>query len=158
MDKSILAANIAKAKNPRTSRSSARCSRRADRLHAAQDDPAFKKAVDDSIKRQIKRTARWPRLYDKWFMQPIPPNVNLKMPMSDAAPRQPGPTQRQTDGRLRQEVKGSCSMVSPGRPCIGARGVFLHIIYKGLSMSWDWQVFCEDTITREATQSCFAQG
>ncbi len=25
-------------------------------------------------------------------------------------------------------------------------------------MSWDWQVFCEDTITREATQSCFGQG
>jgi glutamate/aspartate transport system permease protein len=25
-------------------------------------------------------------------------------------------------------------------------------------MSWDWQVFCEDTITREATQGCFGQG
>lgn len=25
-------------------------------------------------------------------------------------------------------------------------------------MSWDWQVFCEDTITREATPSCFGQG
>ncbi|MEN9905495.1 MAG: hypothetical protein RLZZ555_2060 [Pseudomonadota bacterium] len=25
-------------------------------------------------------------------------------------------------------------------------------------MSWDWQVFCEDTITRESTQSCFGQG
>ena len=25
-------------------------------------------------------------------------------------------------------------------------------------MSWDWQVFCEDTITREAAQSCFGQG
>ena len=25
-------------------------------------------------------------------------------------------------------------------------------------MSWDWQVFCEDIITREATQSCFGQG
>lgn len=25
-------------------------------------------------------------------------------------------------------------------------------------MSWDWQVFCEDTITREAGSSCFGQG
>ena len=48
------------------------------------DDPAFKKAVDDSIKRQIK-DGSLAKLYDKWFMQPIPPaNVNLKMPMSDS--------------------------------------------------------------------------
>jgi len=25
-------------------------------------------------------------------------------------------------------------------------------------MAWDWQVFCEDTIMREATESCFGQG
>jgi len=25
-------------------------------------------------------------------------------------------------------------------------------------MSWDWQVFCEDTLTREAGSSCFGQG
>ncbi len=25
-------------------------------------------------------------------------------------------------------------------------------------MSWDWQVFCEDTLTREAVSSCFGQG
>ena len=25
-------------------------------------------------------------------------------------------------------------------------------------MSWEWQVFCEDTMTREATASCFGQG
>ena len=25
-------------------------------------------------------------------------------------------------------------------------------------MSWDWQVFCEDTLTREAGTSCFGQG
>ncbi len=25
-------------------------------------------------------------------------------------------------------------------------------------MSWDWQVFCEDTLTREATQGCFGKG
>jgi len=85
MDKSILAANIAKAKNPGDfkilddvlSVEPIACMLR-------KDDPAFKKAVDDSIKRQIK-DGSLAKLYDKWFMQPIPPaNVNLKMPMSDS--------------------------------------------------------------------------
>ena len=47
-------------------------------------DPACKKAVDDSIKRQIN-DGSLAKLYDKWFMQPIPPaNVNLKMPLTDS--------------------------------------------------------------------------
>ena len=25
-------------------------------------------------------------------------------------------------------------------------------------MSWDWQVFCQDTISQEVGQSCFGQG
>ncbi len=85
MDKSILAANIAKAKNPADfkilddvlSVEPIACMLR-------KDDPAFKKAVDDSIKRQIK-DGSLAKLYDKWFMQPIPPaNVNLKMPLTDS--------------------------------------------------------------------------
>ncbi|MEN9905494.1 MAG: hypothetical protein RLZZ555_2059 [Pseudomonadota bacterium] len=85
MDKSILAANIAKSKSPADfkilnevlSVEPIACMLR-------KDDPAFKQAVDDSIKRQIK-DGSLAKLYDKWFMQPIPPaNVNLKMPMSDS--------------------------------------------------------------------------
>jgi len=85
MDKSILAANIAKAKTPGEfkildevlSVEPIACMLR-------KDDPAFKKAVDDSIRRQIK-DGSLAKLYDKWFMQPIPPaNVNLKMPLSDS--------------------------------------------------------------------------
>ena len=85
MDKSILAANIAKSKNPGDfkildevlSVEPIACMLR-------KDDPAFKKAVDDSIKRQIK-DGSLAKLYDKWFMQPIPPaNVNLKMPLTDS--------------------------------------------------------------------------
>jgi glutamate/aspartate transport system substrate-binding protein len=85
MDKSILAANIAKSKNPADfkilddvlSIEPIACMLR-------KDDPAFKKAVDDSIKRQIK-DGSLAKLYDKWFMQPIPPaNVNLKMPLTDS--------------------------------------------------------------------------
>ena len=85
MDKSILAANIAKSKNPGEfkildevlSVEPIACMLR-------KDDPAFKKAVDDSIKRQIK-DGSLAKLYDKWFMQPIPPaNVNLRMPLTDS--------------------------------------------------------------------------
>jgi glutamate/aspartate transport system substrate-binding protein len=48
------------------------------------DDPAFKKAVDDSIKAMIK-SGEIAKLYDKWFMQPIPPsNTKLNLPASEA--------------------------------------------------------------------------
>jgi glutamate/aspartate transport system substrate-binding protein len=40
------------------------------------DDPAFKKVVDDSI-RAMARSGEVARLYDKWFMQPIPPGNSL---------------------------------------------------------------------------------
>lgn len=46
------------------------------------DDPAFKKVVDDAVVAMIK-DGTVAKLYDKWFMQPIPPkNVNLNLPMS----------------------------------------------------------------------------
>lgn len=85
MDGSILAANISKAKNPADykivgevlSVEPIACMMR-------KDDPAFKKAVDDSIKRQIA-DGSLAKLYDKWFMQPVPPtNVKIGLPMSDA--------------------------------------------------------------------------
>ncbi len=48
------------------------------------DDPAFKKAVDDSIAAQIK-SGDLAKTYDKWFMQPIPPaNTKVGLPASDA--------------------------------------------------------------------------
>ena len=36
------------------------------------DDPAFKKIGDDTIKEMMK-SGEIPKLWDKWFMQPIPP-------------------------------------------------------------------------------------
>ncbi|MDQ0022335.1 hypothetical protein J2X90_000113 [Variovorax paradoxus] len=36
-------------------------------------DPAFKKVVDDSIL-ALAKSGEVSRIYDKWFMQPIPPN------------------------------------------------------------------------------------
>ncbi|RYF67574.1 MAG: transporter substrate-binding domain-containing protein [Comamonadaceae bacterium] len=47
------------------------------------DDPAFKKAVDDSL-RKFMQSGGAEKLYAKWFTQPIPPkNVSLNLPMSD---------------------------------------------------------------------------
>ena len=85
MDGSILAGNISKAKNPADykivgevlSVEPIACMMR-------KDDPAFKKAVDDSIKRQIA-DGSLAKLYDKWFMQPIPPtNTKVGLPLSEA--------------------------------------------------------------------------
>jgi glutamate/aspartate transport system substrate-binding protein len=48
------------------------------------DDPAFKTAVDNSIKAMVK-SGELAKMYDKWFMQPIPPaNTKVGLPLSDA--------------------------------------------------------------------------
>lgn len=45
-------------------------------------DPAFKKAVDDALVATFK-SAKINAIYDKWFLQPIPPkNLNLNFPIS----------------------------------------------------------------------------
>ena len=47
------------------------------------DDPTFKKAVDDSV-RAMAKSGEVARLYDKWFMQPIPPtNTKVGLPASE---------------------------------------------------------------------------
>ena len=85
MDGQILAGNISKAKNPADfkivgdvlSVEPIACMMR-------KDDPAFKKAVDDSIRKMIA-AGDLAKLYDKWFMQPIPPsNTRVGLPLSDA--------------------------------------------------------------------------
>jgi glutamate/aspartate transport system substrate-binding protein len=85
MDASILAANIAKAKNPKDfaivgpelSVEPIACMMR-------KDDPAFAKAVNDSIARQVK-DGSLEKLYTKWMIDPVPPNnVSLNLPLSEA--------------------------------------------------------------------------
>ena len=47
------------------------------------DDPEFKKLVDGTLTRLMK-SGGFTRLYNKWFMSPIPPKgVNLNLPMSE---------------------------------------------------------------------------
>ena len=85
MDGQILAGNISKAKNPADFKIVGEVlSVEPIACMLRKDDPAFKKAVDDSIKRQIA-SGSLAKLYDKWFMQPIPPaNVKIGLPISDA--------------------------------------------------------------------------
>ena len=46
-------------------------------------DPVFKQEVDDVITGMMK-DGEMAKLYDKWFMKPVPPKgVNFNMPMSD---------------------------------------------------------------------------
>ncbi|MGV8803625.1 MAG: transporter substrate-binding domain-containing protein [Polaromonas sp.] len=85
MDASILAANIAKAKNPKDfAIVGPELSVEPIACMVRKDDPAFLKAVDDSIARQVK-DGSLAKLYDKWMVKPVPPNnVSLNLPLSDA--------------------------------------------------------------------------
>ena len=85
MDGSILAANIAKSKNPADFRIVGEVlSVEPIACMLRKDDVAFKKAVDSSIQGLIK-SGDMAKLYDKWFMQPIPPaNTKIGLPLSEA--------------------------------------------------------------------------
>ncbi|HSW08864.1 amino acid ABC transporter substrate-binding protein [Aquabacterium sp.] len=85
MDGQILAGNISKSKNPADFKIVGEVlSVEPIACMLRKDDPAFKKAVDDSIKNQIK-DGSLAKLYDKWFMQAIPPtNTKVGLPLSDA--------------------------------------------------------------------------
>jgi glutamate/aspartate transport system substrate-binding protein len=85
MDGQILAGNISRAKNPADFKIAGEVlSVEPIAAMMRKDDPAFKKAVDDSIKGMIK-SGELAKLYDKWFMQPIPPsNTKVGLPLSEA--------------------------------------------------------------------------
>jgi glutamate/aspartate transport system substrate-binding protein len=85
MDGQILAGNIAKAKNPADFKIVGEVlSVEPIAIMLRKDDPAFKKAVDDSIIAMMK-SGEIAKLYDKWFMQPIPPaNTRVGLPASEA--------------------------------------------------------------------------
>jgi glutamate/aspartate transport system substrate-binding protein len=81
MDGAILAGNIAKAKNPADFKIVGEVlSVEPIAIMMRKDDPNFKKAVDDSIKGMMK-SGDIAKLWDKWFMQPIPP-ANTKVGMA----------------------------------------------------------------------------
>ena len=85
MDGSILAGNIANAKNPADFKIVGEIlSVEPIAIMLRKDDPAFKKLADDTI-RDLAKSGEMEKIYDKWFVQPIPPsNTRVGLPVSDA--------------------------------------------------------------------------
>jgi glutamate/aspartate transport system substrate-binding protein len=85
MDGQILAGLISKSKNPADYAIVGEVlSVEPIAIMYRKDDPAFRKAVDDSV-RNLAKSGEAAKLYDKWFMQPIPPsNTKVGLPASDA--------------------------------------------------------------------------
>lgn len=84
MDGAILAGNISKAKNPADFKIVGEVlSVEPIAIMLRKDDPAFKKAVDDSIKTMMK-SGEIAKVWDKWFMQPIAPS-NTKVGLAVSA-------------------------------------------------------------------------
>jgi len=85
MDGSILAGNIANAKNPSDYRIVGEIiAVEPIAIMIRKDDPSFKKAVDTSIMKMMK-DGTLAKLWDKWFLQPIPPkNARVGLALSES--------------------------------------------------------------------------
>ena len=85
MDGQILAGLVSKSKNPADYKIQAETlSVEPIACMMRKDDPAFKKAVDNSIQAMVK-SGELGKMYDKWFVQAIPPaNTKVGLPLSDA--------------------------------------------------------------------------
>jgi len=83
MDGSILAGNIATAKKPSDFKLVGEVlSVEPIAIMIRKDDPWFKRMADDTVKSMIK-SSEINKLYNKWFMQPIPPkNAKVGLPLS----------------------------------------------------------------------------
>lgn len=72
-DGSVLAGNIATAKNPTDFKIVGEVlSVEPLAIMVRKDDPAFKRIGDDTV-RQLAKSGELGKLWEKWFMQPIPP-------------------------------------------------------------------------------------
>lgn len=85
MDGQILAGNIATAKNPADFKIVGEVlSVEPIAIMIRKDDAAMKKISDDTVKAMIK-SGELAKMYDKWFVQPIPPkNTKVGLPASEA--------------------------------------------------------------------------
>jgi glutamate/aspartate transport system substrate-binding protein len=85
MDGQILAGNIATAKNPADFKIVGEVlSVEPIAIMIRKDDPALKTLADDTVKAMIK-SGELAKMYDKWFVQPIPPkNTRVGLPVSEA--------------------------------------------------------------------------
>jgi glutamate/aspartate transport system substrate-binding protein len=85
MDGQILAGNIATSKSPSDYKIVGETiSVEPIAIMLRKDDPAFKKLADETIRDLIK-SGELARLYDKWFVQPIPPkDIRVGLPATEA--------------------------------------------------------------------------
>jgi len=85
MDDILLSGLVANSKNPGEFHiSSASLGLEPYSLMLRRDDPEFKKLVDDTMT-QLFKSGEIEKIYNKWFMSPIPPkNINLNVPISDS--------------------------------------------------------------------------
>jgi len=83
MDDNILAGNIINAKNPADFKIVGETlSEEPIAIMYRKDDPGFKKVVDNAVTSMMK-SGEIEKLYDKWFLKPIPPrNVSVNMAMT----------------------------------------------------------------------------
>lgn len=84
MDSTILAGNISRAKNPSDFKIVGEVlSVEPIAIMLPKDDPEFKKTVDDGVRTLIK-SGEMNKLWEKWFMKPIPPtNTKVGMPVNE---------------------------------------------------------------------------
>lgn len=85
MDGSILAGNIATSKNPAEFKITGEVlSVEPIAIMMRKDDPWFLKLANDTIASLVK-SGQIDKIYDKWFMQPIPPkNTKVGLPVSES--------------------------------------------------------------------------
>ena len=85
MDGQILAGNIATSKNPADFHIVGEVlSVEPIAIMIRKDDPAFKKVADDTI-RELQKSGELAKIYDRWFLFPIPPkNTRVGLPASEA--------------------------------------------------------------------------
>ena len=85
MDGSILAGNIANSKNPKDYKIVGEIlSTEPIAIMVRKDDPEFKAAVNEAIAKIVKN-GNMPKLWNKWFLSPIPPkNIVVGLELSPA--------------------------------------------------------------------------
>jgi glutamate/aspartate transport system substrate-binding protein len=85
MDGQILAGNIATSKNPADYKIVGEViSVEPIAIMLRKDDAGFKKVADDTL-RDMMKSGEIAKVYDKWFVQPIPPkNTRVGLPVSEA--------------------------------------------------------------------------
>ena len=88
MDDILLSGLVANSKNPSEFHiSSESLGLEPYSLMLRRDDPEFKKVVEDAMTK-LYTSGEIMKIYDKWFMSPIPPKgINLNIPVSDALKR-----------------------------------------------------------------------